>query len=275
MSIIVPPIKCQGIKSKLVPWISAKVPEKYDIWYEPFMGSGVVGFNMRPEKAVFSDTNPHLINFYNDIKNGRLTYDEVKDFLFDESEKLIEKGDAHYKAVRARFNERPNSLDFIFLNRSCFNGMMRFNSSGGFNVPFCKKPNRFAQAYVTKISNQIKNISILINTHDWTFVRDTFENTIQKARKNDFIYCDPPYIDRYSDYFNAWGEDEEKRLLESLANTQARFIVSTWHHNQYRQNRYIKSLWSDFNIDTKDHFYHVGAREANRNAMTEALITNF
>lgn len=275
MPTLIPPIKCQGIKSKLVDWITQKTPNNYDVWYEPFMGSGVVGFNVAPKKAVFGDTNPHLINFYNDIKSGVITHIEVKNFLAAESEKLLKSGEEYYREVRARFNAQPNSLDFLFLNRSCFNGMMRFNGKGGFNVPFCKKPNRFAQAYITKITNQVKNISVLTQINNWSFVCDSFENVIAKATPRDFVYCDPPYIDRYSDYFNSWTETDEQRLFDLLNNKKIPFILSTWHHNKYRQNKYIDSLWSNFNIDTRNHFYHLGASENNRSEMVEALVANF
>ncbi|MBR0204582.1 MAG: DNA adenine methylase, partial [Synergistaceae bacterium] len=67
--IFVPPIKIQGIKTKLVPLIKQNISlSKNTLWLEPFMGSGVVGFNVRPERAVFADINPHIINFYNAIK---------------------------------------------------------------------------------------------------------------------------------------------------------------------------------------------------------------
>ena len=167
---IIPPIKCQGIKTKLTEWIKNKLPETYNIWYEPFMGSGVVGFNIKPNKAVFCDTNPYIINFYNDIKTGVVTSDKMKLFLISESIKLNKYSDDYYMEVRARFNKNPNSYDFIFLNRSCFNGMMRFNSRGNFNVPFCKKNNRFSKSYITKIINQIKNIETLLETYDYKFM---------------------------------------------------------------------------------------------------------
>ena len=67
-TIFVPPIKIQGIKTKLVPLIKKNVVVDRDsVWYEPFMGSGVVGFNVMPQRAVFADTNPHIIAFYNQI----------------------------------------------------------------------------------------------------------------------------------------------------------------------------------------------------------------
>lgn len=273
--VYVPPIKCQGIKTKLVYWIKELVPMYDGIWFEPFMGSGVVGFNINPKKAVFSDTNPHIIRFYNDLKYGNITALNVREFLEGEHEKLLEDGDNYYKEVRKRFNEAPNSLDFLFLNRSCFNGMIRFNSSGEFNTPFCKKNNRFVSAYITKICNQVSNIQQIINFNDYTFLHQSFDKTIKMAKKHDFIYCDPPYIDRHSDYFNKWIEQDEFNLFDLLNETEAKFILSTWHNNQYRENKYISLLWKKFSISTKNHFYHVGAIEENRHPMVEALIYNF
>ena len=274
--IIVPPIKCQGIKTKLVDSIKEKFPKNFrGVWVEPFMGSGVVGFNMQPRKAIFADTNPHLINFYNDIKNGKINEVIVKEFLISESKKLQQDGDVYYKEVRKRFNANPNSLDFLFLNRSCFNGIMRFNKSGGFNVPFCRKPNRFAQRYITKITNQIKDVRIIIQSNEYDFLCDTFDNIIKLATKNDLIYCDPPYIDRYADYYNGWSEDDEQRLFDCLNKNNRSFILSSWHHNKYRSNKYIDKLWNRFNISFIEHKYFVGGKKESMNNITEVLITNF
>ncbi|MBN1578598.1 MAG: Dam family site-specific DNA-(adenine-N6)-methyltransferase, partial [Chitinispirillaceae bacterium] len=158
-TLFIPPIKCQGIKSKLVHEIRHIANNvRYDRWIEPFMGSGVVGFNIRPDNAIFADSNPHLIRFYSDLQSGKLTPAIVKLFLQNEGDRLEKTEGEHYYTIRKRFNEEPNSLDFLFLNRAGFNGMIRFNAKGGFNVPFCKKPTRFAQAYVTKIVNQVKFI---------------------------------------------------------------------------------------------------------------------
>ncbi|PAF43095.1 DNA adenine methylase [Helicobacter sp. 11S03491-1] len=269
------PIKCQGIKTKPVDWIRSKTLQIKGVWHEPFMGSGVVGFNIQPKNAVFCDTNPHLIQFYKDMKSKIIEPQSIREYLEIENKKLLTRADDYYKEVRARFNQNPNSFDFIFLNRCCFNGMMRFNSKGKLNVPFCKKPQRFTKSYITKISNQIKNISGLIDSNNYSFFCNSFEKTISQATQDDFIYCDPPYIDRYSDYFNSWKEESELKLFDLLKNTQAKFILSTWHHNQYRDNIYIQNYWKIFNMLTKDHFYHLGAKQNNRNTITEALIFNF
>ncbi|MBR2215226.1 MAG: Dam family site-specific DNA-(adenine-N6)-methyltransferase [Selenomonadaceae bacterium] len=142
----VPPIKIQGIKTKLVPLIRQNIlMNKEAVWIEPFMGSGVVGFNMEPSHAIFADTNPHIIEFYRQIKQGRITPSIVKSFLAREGKLLEEGDDKHYYAVRNRFNESHDPLDFLFLNRSCFNGMIRFNKDNEFNVPYGHKPLRFSK----------------------------------------------------------------------------------------------------------------------------------
>ena len=133
----VPPIKIQGIKTKLVPLIKDNIiMDKEMLWVEPFMGSGVVGFNIRPQQAIFADTNPHIINFYNNIKQRDIDSYIVRNFLESEGDKLEKGDDEYYYEVRERFNKNHSSLDFLFLNRSCFNGMIRFNKNYKFNVPY-------------------------------------------------------------------------------------------------------------------------------------------
>ncbi len=244
------------------------------MWIEPFMGTGVVAFSIAPKRALLCDTNPHLINFYQSIADGETTPEIVKRFLKDEGEKLLNKGESHYYMIRDRFNKEHRPLDFLFLNRACFNGMIRFNRKGGFNTPFCRKPRRFTQAYITKIVNQVNSISRLLKVRDFNFKCQSFEETIFAGTECDFIYCDPPYIDRHADYYNGWSSKREKDLYAALSNTQSRFILSTWHHNDYRQNKYIDLLWGDFDILTHKHFYHVGGSEENRNPMVEAIVTN-
>ncbi len=277
MRVIVPPIKSQGIKTKLVPWIQAIVPDVKGRWIEPFLGTGVVAFNSGFRKALLNDINPHLIRFYQAIKDGVITPALVRQFLRSEGEQLVhadDKGYAHFRVVKNRFNVRFEPLDFLFLSRTGFNGMMRFNRKGEWNIPFCQKPERFAPSYITKIVNQVTNVSQLIKP-DWEFTVGSFEDTILKATADDIIYCDPPYIGRYVDYYSGWTEENERRLHELLSATPAKFILSTWHHNDYRVNEFVDKLWSGFSMVTRDHFYHSGAKLENRRSIVEALIFNF
>ncbi|WP_281747545.1 DNA adenine methylase [Helicobacter suis] len=267
------PLKIQGIKSKIVPYIKElfRAWDMSGIYYEPFMGSGVVGFNLSPKIAVFSDSNPHIIDFYNAIKRGDLTKDSARAFLIQEGKNLGKEGQEYYLKVRQKFNKGQNSHDFLFLNRSCFNGLMRFNSKGGFNVPYCKKDHRFTPAYITKITNQIEWVSRRIAQNDYTFLCCDFTQIFKKARGGDFTYCDPPYIGRHADYFSSWSYTHEEKLHDLLKHTQASFLLSTWHSNAYRQNPYTHH-YQEYQIKLLDHFYYLGGREENRSAVKEALI---
>lgn len=274
--VYVPPIKIQGIKTKLVELISeAAYIDNDTVWYEPFMGSGVVGLNLAPKHAVFADTNPYVIEFYNEIKSGKLNSYIVREFLEKEGKLLAEKGEAHYYYIRDRFNEEHDSLDFLFLNRSCFNGMIRFNKSYKFNVPYGHKPERFSKAYVTKIVNQVKRLEAIFLENDWQFKCQSFTDTIREATKDDFIYCDPPYIGRHVDYYDSWDEEHEIMLRDELYASKARFMLSTWDKNKYRKNEYIDTVWKGCYKLNQEHFYYVGAKEENRNSMLEALLMNY
>lgn len=271
----VPPIKIQGIKTKLVPFIAANIKwEGRGTYYEPFMGSGVVGFNLAPERAVFSDVNPHLVDFYQAVQTGEVTAWKVRDYLEEEAPKLARTtADKHsyYYEVRERFNATASPFDFLFLQRSNFNGMMRFNSRGSYNVPFCRKPERFKPALITKIVNQVHWVERLLALHpQWQFELADFSQVIARAEAGDFIYLDPPYIDRHDEYFSTWDQDKADFLSRIVQDSDAGYALSMWHSNRFRQNSHL-DFWSG-EVRTTEHFYHVGASETNRNAMTEALV---
>ena len=153
--------------------------------------------------------------------------------------------------------------------------MIRFNSKGEFNVPFCKKPDRFSKAYITKIVNQVRSFCEFGYSREWNFSKMDFRVAFDRVSEDDFIYCDPPYFGRHTDYFNSWNENDENDLFNKLINTKANFILSTWYGNEYRKNSLIDKYLKEFYILKQNHFYHVGAKESNRKPMVEALILNF
>jgi modification methylase ecoRV len=281
----VPPIKIQGIKTKLVPFIRDNVQiSESTLWIEPFIGSGVVGFNLAPQNAIFADTNPHLINFYNAIKNGGINAQIVREFLQIEGAKLADGDSNYYYEVRDRFNKEHNVLDFLFLNRCCFNGLIRFNRKGNFNTPYGHKHERFSKAYITKVCNQVAFVEQKIRKNNWIFLCQSFEQTIRRVDtvgaffEDVLIYCDAPYIGRHVDYYNGWTEKDEVKLhntlMSSVKKRNVRFVVSTWLQNSWRKNEFVDEVWNGCKIATKEHFYHVGAKEANRGNVIEALLVN-
>lgn len=286
--IIVPPLKMQGIKTKLIPWIKKNLTQYYidnniDFnFIDPFMGSGCVGFNLAQKNAVFGDVNPLVIQLYNDIKNGIVTPHSVKLHLEEHGKLLQYNEGSHYYTIRERFNQQNNSHDFIFLNRSCFNGVMRFNQKGGFNTPFCRNPNRFNKSLTTKICNQIQQIQELINNNNWSFTLSDFKNTIANnidENITNIIYLDPPYIQRHTVYFQNWIEEQEDELFNTIMKYKnlpnVIFCLSTWQSDNVKTNPFIQRyLDNGLHIKTKEHQYFVGAKAENRNKVQEAIIYN-
>ncbi len=268
----IPPLKIQGIKTKAIPFIRDGVNwDGSGRWIEPFVGSAVVPFNIKPERALLGDANPHLVRFYAAIQAGTVTSTTVRAFLEREGERLLKDG-AYYYRVRERFNAAGDPHDFLFLNRACFNGLVRFNKKGLFNTPFCRKPERFRPAYITKICNQIQRAADRMAGKAWEFVCADWSEILSEARKGDFVYCDPPYAGRFTDYFNAWTNEDATQLEGELKSLPCPFLYSMWSENKYRKNDRLHDAFSEYEICTFSHFYHLGATEDLRNGMTEALV---
>lgn len=270
-----PPIKIQGIKTKLTPMIAASIRwDGQGRWVEPFIGSASVALNLAPRRAILGDTNKHLIHFYKEVQSGRITGESARRFLEIEGQRLLKVGEDHFYFIRDRFNNEGSPLDFLFLSRACFNGVMRFNSKGCFNVPFCRKPERFRPALITKIANQIDWSASVMKGKDWEFVAQPWQATIENAQRGDLIYCDPPYIGRHADYYNGFTDKEAEEMAFALINSDADFAISMWLENKYRKNGYLAHWFKGYPMKTFSHFYHVGATEELRNEMIEALVVS-
>lgn len=271
-----PPIKSQGIKTKIVPFIFESFEWQGDkgTWIEPFVGSGAVAFNAGAPRVIAADANRHLIGFYKAIQDGAITATGVRKYLISEGAILESKGEDHYYAIRDRFNKEGDPIDFLFLSRACFNGMIRFNRKGGYNVPFCRKPERFRPAYITKIVNQVAWIAGVIKNAEWVFVVQDWRETLKAARTEDFVYLDPPYVGRHTDYFSSWSDEEADELAKALRNLGCGFAYSMWYKNQYRENTHLERWFGDYPKALTSHFYHVGPTESLRNPMEEALIVS-
>lgn len=268
-----PLIKIQGIKTKLVPFIAHSISwYGGGRWIEPFAGSGAVLFNLAPQRAIAADANEHLIRIYQEIQRDELTAAKLRVFLEREGRALKDRGEVHYYEIRTRFNETHSPYDFIFLNRACFNGIVRFNLKGKFNVPFCRKPERFAPAYITKICNQAAWISGVMRGKDWLFVAQDWRTTLKQAKADDFIYLDPPYNDRHADYFNKWNAGDADDLANTVKQISSGFAYSTWKQNRYRVNEHLERHFADYPVLSTRHFYHVGSTENLRGEMEEALV---
>jgi len=216
---LTPVLKWAGGKRWLVPKLRdiytsyCKVRGRQVRLVEPFVGGMSVALGLRPKLALLNDVNPHLINFYQCLQVGLVT-------------EIAMKNDAQcYYRLRSRFNDliardeiagsRAAEL-FYYLNRSCFNGLCRFNSSGRFNVPF----GRYA-----KINFQRDFSQFVPQLRGWRFSCLDFSEI--KLNPSDFVYADPPYDVEFTKYSKddfVW--DDQIRLANWLAKHRGAVVVS-------------------------------------------------
>ena len=275
---IIPPIKIQGKKTKIVPKIMeiadgllSEHPE-IDTWVEPFLGSGVVAFNCpgRIKKVIVNDINPHIIKFYKGISDGIITSDKIREVFDIHNQNLLKDGYDYYNQIKDRFNQSFDTMDFLFLTRTGFNGVMRFNNSGKWNVPFCKLNNRLSKNVIDDLASSVDELSRLFKSKDFTFYNQSFEEVIESAPENSIFYCDPPYYGLQVQYFKGWGKEDEIRLNEMLKDKM--FIYSTWLEDGIRENMMINEYWGEYEIEGKKHKYNVAEKAEKRNQVTEGLI---
>ena len=277
-SMIIPPIKIQGKKTKIVPKIMeiadgllSEHPE-IDTWVEPFLGSGVVAFNCpgRIKKVIVNDINPHIIKFYKGVADGIITSDRIREVFDIHNQNLLKDGYDYYNQIKDRFNQSFDTMDFLFLTRTGFNGVMRFNNSGKWNVPFCKLNNRLSKNVIDDLASSVDELSRLFKSKEFTFYNQSFEEVIATAPKNSIFYCDPPYYGLQVQYFKGWGKEDEIRLNEMLKDKM--FIYSTWLEDGIRENMMINKYWGEYEIEGKKHKYNVAEKAEKRNQVTEGLI---
>lgn len=187
---IAPFVKWAGGKRQLLPQIKERMPEKYNNYYEPFVGGGAVVFELMPAAALINDINKALINVYEKIRNDpELFLKAVKKL----DEEMWEDGKEYYYFLRERYNDKLMQTEydvelaalFVFINKHCFNGLYRVNGKGLFNVPY----NNSRRASVDE--NVIMEISEYLQG---VTIRDgDFEEACKDAKKGDFLFLDSPY----------------------------------------------------------------------------------
>ncbi len=246
-----PPLKWAGGKRWLIPFIRAHWERhSFRRLVEPFCGGLSVALNLRPEKTLLNDVNPHLINFYNQVKRG------LKITIAARYDKTI------YYQHRDRFNDliKNNGAGaetaqlFYYLNRTCFNGLCRFNRSGEFNVPFGSYSS--ALKYVTDFAEYQTWF------RKWTFSNSDFEEL--SLHPDDFIYADPPYDVEFTTYSKggfSWSDQE--RVAKWLAQHPGPVILSN------QKTKQIVELYRD--LDYKLEFHRAPRRISCTGDRTQAM----
>lgn len=181
-----PFLKWAGGKRWLTSRYSHLLPPKYNAYHEPFLGSGAVFFHMQPNRAFLSDSNVHLIECYLAMKED---WQSVWNYLLAFKREHSEK---HYYQIREAAFRSPTreAARFIYLNRTCFNGIYRENLNGIFNVPKGTKDGvTFSDDDFSAISSALRSASLRSSD---------FSVAIDQAKKGDFVFIDPPYTVRHN-----------------------------------------------------------------------------
>lgn len=188
-----PFLKWPGGKRQLLSQLEPIMPLEFDRYFEPFLGGGAILFHLLSRKsqltATVSDVNPELINCYKIIKNN---LDELIVELKSHQKKYMKNREQHYYKIRDEFESKDkieNTAKFIFLNKTCFNGLYRVNKSGKFNVPL----GRYLSPNIVNEEN-LKIISKLLNRNKITFKVSDFFKSLESAKNKDFVFLDPPYF---------------------------------------------------------------------------------
>ena len=264
--IIVPPLKWAGGKRWLVSNYPDLFPKKFNRYFEPFLGGAATFFHLRPQNAVLSDVNPDLINFY------RVLRDEPEELAQRMKVLHRQHSKEFYYEMRARQTrtDLTRAAQFLYLNRTCWNGLYRVNLKGQFNVPIGTKSTVvLATDDFVAASEVLKNAAL--NACD-------FADTIDQAEEGDFVFADPPYtvkhnmngFVKYNEKLFSW-EDQGRlaRAVKMAVRRGASICVSNADHET------VRDLYADVGV------LHILERQSvlagtkeHRDSVTEILIAN-
>ncbi|MGX4806948.1 DNA adenine methylase [Bradyrhizobium guangdongense] len=241
-------------------------PEKFDTYFEPFLGSAAIFFGLNPSCAVLSDRNLALVECYNAIKAD---HRRVERHL---AAHAASHSARYYYQVRAQTYRTPSTraAAFLYLNRVCWNGLYRVNQRGEFNVPLGTK---------TTVLLDTDNFSETANRLAAATIAATdFEQTIEAAKSSDFIFADPPYtvkhnnngFIKYNEALFEWADQLRlKEALERASKRGAHFMLTNADHSS------IRKLYQGMRIRKVRRFSVLSGDASFRGETSEVVITNY
>jgi len=272
-----PVVKWVGGKTQLLENISENAPIEYGKYIEPFFGGGAVFFSLykqgRVKKAVISDNNPELINLYSVIR------DEPKKLIRELKKLEGANTSEEYYAFRHEFNAlakkegsrvRRAAL-FIYLNKTCYNGLWRVNKKGEFNVPFgrYKKPAILDEENILAVSKAFQKAKVTLSD---------FEDTVQVAKEGDFVYFDPPYAPitetaKFTSYTKDGFENGEQERLATVFRELASDGVYVLESNS--DAPVVSELYKGFDKVVVQAKRYVNCKGHKRGDVNELLIKSY
>lgn len=288
---IKPFIKWAGGKSQLLDIIREKYPKQINKYCEPFVGGGAVLLdilaNYSPKEVMINDINPELTNVYTQIRDN---VSEVITILAKMHEEFwnrdTDERKKYYLNARTRFNELiradvqtvEKAALFIFLNKTCFNGLYRVNSKGLYNVPMgsYKKPPICDEKNLRLVSKLIKNVEI--NCGDYSQCEEFID-------ENTFVYIDPPYrplneTSSFNSYAKAEFGDEQQielgRFIEKISDKGACIVASNSDpKNTAEDDNFFDEIYHGFVINRIKATRMINSKGSGRGSISELLICNY
>lgn len=264
-----PIVKWVGGKTKLLPELLARMPERFGRYYEPFAGGAAMFFRLVPRRAVLADSNADLIGLYRAIAG------DVDGVIRRLEQHRASHDQQHYYDTRARWNDpgaawgaADRAAAFIYLNKTCFNGLWRVNRAGGFNVPI----GRYADPPIcvpdTLRAAQAALARAKLRCGD-------YRKAIEDAERGDFLYFDPPYdpvtpTASFTSYTaGAFGPDDQRALAETARALVARGCRVMLSNSD---TPFVRSLYKGFQIDRVKCARAINSNAAKRGEVDEVIV---
>ena len=274
-----PFVKWAGGKRGLLKQILPLIPKEFNNYYEPFVGGGALFFELfskgllQNKKVVISDINSELINSYNIIKNkpSELIY-ILKEYKKNHSKEFYYKvRELDRKDNYSNLPDVEKAARFIYLNKTCFNGLYRVNKKGFFNTPIgrYKNPNIADEETILNASEALQNAIIK---------EQSFEKVLESAQKEDFVYFDPPYYplnetSNFTSYdSNIFLENEQIKLYEVFDNLAKKEVFVLESNSD---TPFIKELYKNYETNTIQANRFINSKANKRGKIGEVLIRSF
>jgi len=261
-------IKWPGNKTDLLSNIITSFPSNYNEYYEPFLGSGAILFQLKPTNAIINDINSKLINCYYGVKSNVVKVMQILDEYQDDRSIFLGKRDLYNSSNYNILSIEEKAALLIYLSKTCFRGLYRENSRGEFNQSYGQYNKTSFYDYTTLISS-----SNYLNNNKVSILNDHYLKILKLCKPGDLIYLDPPYynddLTKIRKYTNkCFGRVEHQQLKEAfdLLSIQKCYCVQSSYDEPF-----IRELYKKYNI-IKLPSYN---RRLDQNKVTEILITNY